>query len=438
MKEKSRDQVSHEIEHHVRLAFESVADQVRHFTELQKAAAMTLPKLYRGYMKVQQVAELAGVLLNLCGYKARVVVNPGQKGILVGEDTHFIVPLSYFEQENQLHSLGYMAIADFDPKRDLKGRLFLEYFGRRLSLALAHSELFANLRNARDTLLDMAGFVGHEIRGPLSTNYGLLKILENRIAACRTGDPDEREAVLSQCEELVQRALVASRKTDSALDLLDIYKINPDLVRQEQDSITWDTFLREEVLGQFEMIARSVRLRFAVHLDQELEGRNLPYSHTWLSRILDNLLGNAVKYAQPDTTLELWICQRDGDIVLDVRNSVEAPFRSEALEDLLKKGFHSAWKSRVEGMGEGRGLGLYFVNLIVRNGFFGDLRVESDVGWPEPVSPPSCFRRMELSPPEEEMVRSQGPAYFRVLIDFTPHKPADDWHPDTELVHGPT
>ncbi|MBE7559172.1 HAMP domain-containing histidine kinase [bacterium] len=417
-----------ELEHQVRLAFESVADQVRHFTEVQKAAAMTLPKLYRGYMKVQQVAELATVLLNLCGYRANVVVNQGvHQGIPVDDSTHFIVPLSYFEQENQLHSLGYMAVSDFDPKRDLQGRLFLEYFGRRLSLALAHTELFANLRNARDTLLDMAGFVGHEIRSPLSTNYGLLRILDNRLRELRQrqeeGAPEGAQAVLDQCLELVQRAIVASNKLEAALDLLDIYKINPSVVRQEEDPITWGTFLREEVLGQFDIVARRAGLGLVVRIEEELAPRTIFYNRTWLSRIFDNLIGNALKYALPPSTVELWLFEQNGELMLDVRNVLETPFRSERLDDLLKKGFHSAWRSNVEGMGEGRGLGLYFVNLIVRNGFQGDLRVVSDVGWPAAPFPVEDTHLLRVGAEEAPPPPSPGDtrtAFFQVLVDFTP------------------
>ncbi len=414
-----------ELEHQVRLAFESVADQVRHFTEVQKAAAMTMPKLYRGYMKVQQVAELATLLLNLCGYRATVVVNQGlHQSIRVDDATHFIVPLSYFEQENQLHSLGYMAVSDFDPKRDLQGRLFLEYFGRRLSLALAHTELFANLRNARDTLLDMAGFVGHEIRSPLSTNYGLLHILENRLSELRKleaeGSADGRQPLLDQCLELAQRAIVASNKIDAALDLLDIYKINPAVVRQEENPITWGTFLRDEVFGQFDMVARRAGLQLRVHVEKELAPRTIFYNRTWLSRIFDNVIGNSLKYAVSPSTVELWLFQQNSELMLDLRNVLDAPFRSERLEDLLKKGFHSAWKSNVEGMGEGRGLGLYFVNLIIRNGFQGDLRVISDKGWPPPPFPPEDTEVMQLG--MESLPLEGGPrdAHFQVLIDFTP------------------
>jgi signal transduction histidine kinase len=413
-------------EEQIREVYESVAAQIRHFSEVQKTAVMALSKLFRGYMKPEEVAGIAARLLKYSGYSAIIAVGKdAQIGFKVDDSTSFIVPLAYFEKESQLNHLGYMAISDFNPEKEKQGRMFLEYYGRRVSLAVAHAELFWNLRAARDTLLDMASFVRHEVRGPLSTNYGLLKIISHHMEQVEKVMPEgvggEIQEMIRRCCELAKSAQVASEKINLSLDLLEIYNINSQVVKPEKDEISWEVFLKDEVRGQFEQIAHCAGVNLKMFVQHDILKEPLCFKRVWISRIFDNLVSNAFKYSLQNSSVELWFYRDEGRLVLDLWNRVEYPVSTVSLEIMMEKGATTSNKSRLKGLGEGHGLGLYLVNLIVRNGFGGDLILKSGEGYPSPPRDSEGFGQLSIKSErfnKEAAGLFSSAAYFRVKAIF--------------------
>jgi signal transduction histidine kinase len=119
----------------------------------------------------------------------------------------------------------------------------------------------------------------------------------------------------------------------------------------------------------------------------------------WLSQALQNLIGNAAKYTNPDGVIGISVEQDENDVVITVSdNGVGiAPAELETIFELCAQGV----QAQTERSAGGIGLGLYLARLIVE-GHGGVIRASSAgpdcgseliVSLPIPLAP--CFGQRE-------------------------------------------
>lgn len=114
--------------------------------------------------------------------------------------------------------------------------------------------------------------------------------------------------------------------------------------------------LARQAVGLMRFDARKTAVRFATSFD---ELKVLGNSDD-LARLLANLLGNALKYSPPDSTVEVGIRATDrGMALLSVRDQGPG-IPEDALDDVFRSGFQA------EGAKEGHGLGLGICRTIVK------------------------------------------------------------------------
>ncbi len=147
-------------------------------------------------------------------------------------------------------------------------------------------------RQRRDELVAFAGVVAHDLRSPLTAVDGYLALVR---ATVRTAADEGRPEHVAQLEEYVDRAAGAAGRMhlliqglldyvtarDAALDRtpVDLGRLVGEVVEtyQEEPGTTGTTFTVDVSAGATVMV------------DQER-----------LRQVIDNLVGNAVKYADPD------------------------------------------------------------------------------------------------------------------------------------------
>jgi signal transduction histidine kinase len=95
-----------------------------------------------------------------------------------------------------------------------------------------------------------------------------------------------------------------------------------------------------------------------------------------IEQVLNNLIGNAIKFSHPKTTVEVRAARRERDVVIDVRDEGQGIPAGELDRLFIPFESHSVKSTGGE---PSTGLGLAIAKRIVE-GHGGEIRVRSEVG----------------------------------------------------------
>ncbi len=210
---------------------------------------------------------------------------------------------------------------------------------------LAHYREVTREREALRAKDELIAMVGHELRSPLTSIRGYSQMMSRQLRIVQA-QVTQLDALLSGFVEAAQRETGELQLSRTRLD--------------------------------FAAVVRDVAERFrGAHEDRPLrvqveEGLIVDGDPTRLAQVLDNLLGNAVKYSPADSPVEMTAARRDGRIVLGVRDE-GIGIDPQHLPSLFDR-FYRVPAS--EGTVNGLGLGLSIVrDIVVAHG--GSVRAES-------------------------------------------------------------
>ena len=219
------------------------------------------------------------------------------------------------------------------------------------ALAEAFNNMAGSLEQSETKRNEFIANVSHELKTPMTTIAGFAEgILDGTI-------PPEREREFLQVIASETRRL--SRLVRRMLDLSRLKALDENVTAQEQFDIS------------------EVMLRVLVSLEGRITGRGLDVDTqipeeplmVWgdpdaITQVCYNLLDNAAKFADQDSTLTVRIAARDGKARVTVRN-LGSTIPAEELPLLFDR-FHKADHSRSQDR-DGVGLGLYIVKTILGN-----------------------------------------------------------------------
>ena len=248
---------------------------------------------------------------------------------------------------------------------------FAEELARRAALALDNARLLREARAAvrlRDEFLSSAS---HDLKNPLTTIQGRVQLLQRRGGRDRAGDG---EALAHGLAEIA----AATRKLQTMIDeLQDVSSLQigrPLTLRRRPTDLVG--LAREEV-EQAQRIAPAHTLR----LDADRPFLLAEVDPARLHRVLDNLLGNAIKYSPAGGKVVVGLRREEPDAdgtawaVLSVRDEgvgIPAADRPHLFERFYRG-------SNVAGRIAGTGIGLAGVRQIVAQ-HGGTIAVESEEG----------------------------------------------------------
>lgn len=244
-------------------------------------------------------------------------------------------------------------------------RLYAELSRLNNELATAQRELArsnAELVRLNEQKNQLLGIAAHDLRNPL----GIILTYSGFLLDEAAGRLDREHAAFLH---------IIQRSSDFMLtlvnDLLDVAKIEAgrlDLDRRPVDLaalVERNVALNRTLAGK-----KGIRVLFATAGDLP----RLPLDGVRIEQVLNNLIGNAVKFSPPGTTVEVRLEPAgDGRVCLAVRDQGEG-VPAEALDRI----FRPFERGHAAGTGgeKGAGLGLAIVKKIVE-GHGGEIRVES-------------------------------------------------------------
>ncbi|NOX60650.1 MAG: PAS domain S-box protein [Chloroflexi bacterium] len=205
--------------------------------------------------------------------------------------------------------------------------------------------------------------VSHELRTPLTSIKGYAELLMTQFA--------DNPVMMRRFLEVIQSE--ADRMNRIINDLLDLSRLESGRYRPEKTYLDMVALVRESVKG-LEMQAQQAGVEIALDLPTDLPP--LFGDRELLVSVVNNLVGNAIKFSTKGGRVRVALYQQDGALVLEVEdNGLGIP--EEDIPHLFTKFYRS---ERVHKAGiKGTGLGLALVKQAVElhNGV---IQVESRVG----------------------------------------------------------
>src|ERR1019366_3655043 len=203
--------------------------------------------------------------------------------------------------------------------------------------------------------------ITHDLRGPLSAIMGYLDLLKRQL---KDGAPKAVEYV-----GLAREAGV--RLTQMVSDILDVVRFEQGKIDLDLQAISVDDMFHR-IHNIFGVTANQKSVELSVHAAQE--GMLVSGDPKLLERVLDNLVGNAIKFTPSGGKISVSAARGKGRLVFEVSDTgrgipKEAQSRIFDKFQQVRPGDRSA----------GYGLGLAVAKFIVE-AHKGEIRVESEVG----------------------------------------------------------
>lgn len=210
-------------------------------------------------------------------------------------------------------------------------------------LVAALDRLLARLATALDSERRFTADAAHELRTPLAA----LKVQTQ--VAMLSQDPAMRSHALQQIESGVDRA------THLVNQLLRLARLDPLNALENRQRCDLRTVVNEALAA-----IRSANPNLAQTIVNELPAHPLfiDGDPDLLTIALRNLIDNAVRYSDPDSTIRIIACDQAGSLSLSVRDN--GPGVPAAIQERLGERFFRNRETRVEG----NGLGLAIVGRI--------------------------------------------------------------------------
>lgn len=215
-------------------------------------------------------------------------------------------------------------------------------------LADAFNRMAAEIRAQEEKREEYIHTISHDLRAPLAIIQGHAHILESEIPRSRRGGPDQHsiDAILKGVYRM--NAMIQ--------DLVDSARLEAGQLRMNPEPVDLGAFvydLRQRLIGMDR--ARRIELNVPDDLPPVMVDPDR------LERVLMNLITNALKYAAPDTPIEVSLRRHDDEVILAVIDHGPG-ISSEEISGLFQPyGYPQAAKAHRESVG----LGLYIVRRLV-------------------------------------------------------------------------
>lgn len=258
--------------------------------------------------------------------------------------------------------LGAIAFASRRPGRYATRDLpFAIEIARRATSAIENARLYEAAQRATRARDDVLGIVAHDVRTPLNTIHLAAKVLERQLGG----------AGMAECLGSVQTILRSVSRANRLIhDLLDV-------ARMEGGGLTVDkggTPARQLLVAALEAEElRASEASIALRLDAEEGLPELLGDRDRLLQVLENLVGNAIRFTPPGGTITLGASPLPGEVLFRVADT-----GAGIPPENLGRVFERFWQAkRAERQGAGLGLPIC-KGIVERHG--GRIWVESSPG----------------------------------------------------------
>lgn len=220
--------------------------------------------------------------------------------------------------------------------------------------------------NKKDDSIAYLQTAAHDFRSPLGSIIGVINLLQLSIKSDEPYDDDEFVTLLDMIKVNADKAL------NLAGEIMELAEIE-----REEYELRLDPLVAKDFVKHYTETHRLLTLKkhIKVQLDFQSDARAL-INESKLTRVLDNLVTNAVKFSKPGSTITFSLDEDEEHVLLKIKD--EGIGMSE---DILKNLFVKFGTAKRKGLdGEAtHGLGMSIVRQIMYL-HHGDVKVSSEEG----------------------------------------------------------
>lgn len=186
----------------------------------------------------------------------------------------------------------------------------------------------------------------HDLKTPLSAVKSYVDLIE------QFGELNERQA------HYAQRAMVGIARIETIVhNLLDYARISSN-IPLERIPFSFHTIV-EEALDLYDAAIMEKNIRLQVDVDPRLD--DVIGDESLLKHVLQNLLGNAIKYNKTDGKVWLTVSDERAYVRVDIQDT-GLGIAAEDIEKIFEKFYRGKTEQRIDG----NGLGLAIARIIVQ------------------------------------------------------------------------
>ncbi|NVB76823.1 MAG: PAS domain S-box protein [Kofleriaceae bacterium] len=234
-----------------------------------------------------------------------------------------------------------------------------EALALRAAASIENARLYRSARRATQVRDDVLGIVAHDLRNPLGNIMLQAELMEELASGDR----------LARAIGAIERS--ASRMQRLIQDLLDVAQLEAGKLSVELGRVPVRSLLADSIEAQ-RALAHGAGLEIALELLDD--GLEVYGDRDRIIQILENLIGNAIKFSEPGGTITVGATRRAGEALFVVSDTGRG-IAPAALPHL----FDRFWQADRRDRRQGAGLGLAIVKgLVEAHG--GRIWVESTQG----------------------------------------------------------
>ena len=216
------------------------------------------------------------------------------------------------------------------------------------------------LKSLNEQKNEFLGIAAHDLRNPIGIILGISKLLEKQ-----TGEEHKKYTEIISGTSSTMLQLIN--------DLLDISKIESGKLDLKKNEIDYIEFV-ERNIRMNDFFAKNKNILLIS--DFNIQNQILSFDDGKIDQVLNNLIGNAIKYSKPDTTITVKILEKDGQIVTQIIDNGQG-IPEQEINDIFRP--FKRTSVRPTSGESSHGLGLAIVKKIIE-GHNGQVGVSSVVG----------------------------------------------------------
>jgi len=253
------------------------------------------------------------------------------------------------------------------PRADVESELYDELSRLNNELVTTQRELVkqnVELERLNELKNQFIGIAAHDLRNPLQVIDGYSQMLADGLLGGLSHSQQNVVSVIRKNSDYMLKLVT---------DLLHISKVeagNLHLELQETDL----SALLETNVEYNRLIAGRKRIEIRLSLEENLPA--LKVDAAKIEQVLNNLIGNAIKFSHPETAVEVRAARRGREVVVEVIDEGQG-IPADEMDKLFTPFASLSVKST--GGEQSTGLGLAITRRIVE-GHGGEIRVRSEVG----------------------------------------------------------
>jgi hypothetical protein len=208
------------------------------------------------------------------------------------------------------------------------------------------------------------GMAAHDLRNPLGYIITVSDLLDGDLAEVMNAEQRELLGLIHSSSQFMLQMVT---------ELLDIAKIESGKLDLQLQPVNLTTLIERNLTVNRKAAEKK---QIALKFERDFSPPELMLDPNKIGQVLDNLVGNAVKFSYPETTITIKLSQNSGRVIIAVQDQGQG-IPAEELPLL----FEPFKKLSVQGTAgeKSTGLGLAIVRKIIL-GHGGDIKVKSEVG----------------------------------------------------------